>query len=230
MINSEFLLYDEPSRKLFRRIINIIEHDSRMHTWGKAKEIIDSFSLNQIDSKKHVIELMNSYDLLKPHQTYGIMGCWFGSVIVPLLMNQSPEKIYGWDMDKYAIGVAKELFKEMKLPEFYSQDIWVQQPENFKECDVIINTSCEHMPPMGDWPGWNGYFKDFSSDQKNPTWIFQSNNMHGMKDHINSVDSLEEFEDQMHPMFEIIHSDEIEHRFEDGLKRFTIIGKLYYEG
>ena len=52
--------------------------------------------------------------------------------------------------------------------------------------------------------------------------------MHGLRDHINTVNTLKEFEDQMHPMMEIIYSDEIDHPFEDGVKRFTIIGKMIY--
>ena len=228
MINSEFLLNDEGSRKLFRRVLEIVEMDSRKNIWGKAKELVDSFSLNQCDSKKHLLDLMDKYDISKPWQNYGIMGCWFGSIIVPLLINRDAKKIYGWDMDQYAIGLAKELFKEMERPEFYSQDVWVEKPEHFEDCDVIINTSCEHMPPMIDWPGWKSYFKNFTPEQKNPIWIFQSNNMHGLRDHINTVETLEEFEDQMHPMMDIMHADEIDHPFEEGIKRFTIIGKINY--
>lgn len=227
MIDSEFLLYDEYSRKLFRRVIEIIEYDMRKKRWSKSKELIDSFSLNQIDSKKHLIELMDEHGLTKPGTNYGIMGCWFGSILIPLLLKRDARRIYGWDMDPYAIEVAEKLFEEMPKPHFYAQDIWVEKPTNFGECDVIINTSCEHMPPIGEWAGWKSYFKKYSSDQKNPTWIFQSNNMHGMKDHINTVDTLEEFEDQMHPMFDITYSDEIDHPFEEGVKRFTIMGKLY---
>lgn len=221
MINSEFLLNDEYSRKLFRRVINIIEIDARKNIWGKSKELVDSFSLNQCDSKKHLIELMDKYELTKPDQTYGIMGCWFGSILVPLLLSRDARKVYGWDMDKYAIELANELFKEIKRPEFFEADVWLNRLWHFNNCDVVINTSCEHMPPMKHWPGWKKY--DFKN---NPTFIFQSNNMHGLKDHINTVDTLEEFEDQMHPMFDIIYSDEIDHRFEEGVKRFTIIGKL----
>jgi hypothetical protein len=228
MINSEFLLNDEASRKLFRRVIEIIEEDARKNTWGKAKELISSFSLNQIDSKKHLIELMDKYGLTKPNQEYGIMGCWFGSIIVPLLLNRDAKRIYGWDMDQYAISLAEKLFKEMLKPRFFAQDVWLERPSFFEKCDVIINTSCEHMPPMRDWPGWKFYFKNLSQT-KNPTFIFQSNNMHGLRDHINTVNNLEEFEDQMHPMMEIIYSDEIDHPFEDGIKRFTIIGKMIYE-
>lgn len=229
MINSEFLLNDEDSRKLFRRVIEIIEEDARKNTWGKSKELIDSFSLNQIDSKKHLIELMDKYELTKPLQHYGIMGCWFGSIIVPLLISRNAKKIYGWDMDTHAISLAKKLFAEMERPHFFVEDIWLERPTFFEKCDVIINTSCEHMPPMCDWPGWKQYFKNITSEKKNPTFIFQSNNMHGLRDHINTVNTLQEFEDQMHPMMDIIYSDEIDHPFEAGIKRFTIIGKMDYD-
>lgn len=228
-INSEFLLNDEGSRKLFRRVIEIIEEDARKNTWGKSKELIDSFSLNQIDSKKHLIELMDTYKLIKPWQHYGIMGCWFGSILVPLLINREAKKIYGWDMDKYAISLAEKLFQGMVKPEFFVQDVWLEKPSFFEKCDVIINTSCEHMPPIRYWPGWKQYFGNITSEKKNPTFIFQSNNMHGLRDHINTVDTLQEFKDQMHPMMDIIHSDEIEHPLEKGMKRFTIIGKMDYE-
>lgn len=221
MINSEFLLYDEYSRKLFRRVIKIIEHDARTSEFGKSKELVDSFSLNQLESKKHLIELMDKLELTKPDTTYGVMGCWFGSVLFPLLYTRKAKHIHGWDMDPYAIEIGKWLFNDMRRVSFWNQDVWLNQPQMFSACDVIVNTSCEHMPPMGDWPGWKNY-----SFKNNPTWVFQSNNMHGMQDHINTVNTLEEFEDQMHPMFDIIYSDEIDHPFEEGIKRFTIVGKL----
>lgn len=228
-INSEFLLNDKGSRKLFRRVIEIIEKDARENVWGKSRELVDSFSLNQIDSKKHLIELMDQYELTKPWQHYGIMGCWFGSVLIPLLINKKAEKIYGWDMDKYAISLAEKLFEEMTKPQFFVQDVWLEKLSFFEKCDVIINTSCEHMPPMKHWPGWKYYFGSITSEKKNPTFIFQSNNMHGLRDHINTVDTLQEFENQMHPMMDIIHSDEIEHPLEKEMKRFTIIGKMNYD-
>jgi hypothetical protein len=67
------------------------------------------------------------------------------------------------------------------------------------------------------------------SRKKNPTFIFQSNNMHGLRDHINTVNTLQEFRNQIHPIMNIIHSDEIEHPLEKGMKRFTIIEKIDYE-
>jgi len=226
MIDSEFLLYNDDARKLFRRVINVMEYDGRKQKFGKGKELLDSFSLNQCESKRHLIELMDKLELTKPKTNYGVMGCWFGSILFPLLLKRDARRIYGWDMDPHACELGWMLFEEMPRVFFYNQDVWLDTPVNFDECDVIINTSCEHMPPMKDWPHWKKIFKNYSANKKNPYWILQSNNMHGMQDHINTVDTLEEFEEQMHPMLDIVYSDEIEHPFEEGVKRFTIVGKL----
>lgn len=217
----EHLLNNEESRMYFRRIINAMDYDAR-NDLGKSKEIIDSFSMNQIESKKHLIDVMEKAGIFESNKRYGVMGCWFGSIIFPLLLQRGGYKIHGWDMDPHALKIAHFIFENTVRVNLHEQDVWLERPRNFHECDVIINSSCEHMPPMCDWPFWK-----LVNSKHNPVWVFQSNNMHGERDHINTVDSLEEFENQMHPMFDIMYSDEMDHPFEEGMKRFTIVGQMH---
>lgn len=220
-MKAEFLLDDEESRMFFRRIISAMEYDGR-NQLGKSKELLDSFSMNQIESKKHLMEVMEKCGIFDKDKKYGVMGCWFGSVLFPLLLQRGAYRIHGWDMDKHALKVAHYIFENTTRVNFYNQDVWMQNPVYIQDCDVIINTSCEHMPPMCDWPHWSSLI----CEKTNPIWVFQSNNMHNERDHINTVDTLEDFEAQMHPMFDIMYSDEVDHPFEPGIKRFTIIGKM----
>tara|TARA_B100000035_G_C20976948_1_gene543633 strand:- start:135 stop:773 length:639 start_codon:yes stop_codon:yes gene_type:complete len=182
---------------------------------GKTEEFINSFSYNQFKSKKWLIDKIVKLDLLQHNTKVTVLGCWFGTVLFPELLKRNVDMIYGYDMDTYVIDVSNRLFKNFNKVKFIKDDIWINKPRYINETNIVINTSCEHMPPMKDW---NHY--------KEGTYIFQSTNVTNEKDHINCVKDIKEFENQMHPMLEILWAGEndIDH-IDDG-KRFMIVGKI----
>jgi len=182
---------------------------------GKTEEFINSFSYNQFKSKQWLIDQIVKLDLLKDDTKVTVLGCWFGTVLFPELLKRNVDMIYGYDMDMYAIDVSKRLFRNFNKVKFINQDIWRKKPRYIDETNIIINTSCEHMPSM---KYWNHY--------KHGTYIFQSTNVTNEKDHINCVENIQEFENQMPAMLDILWSGEndIEH-IDDG-KRFMIVGRL----
>ena len=80
--------------------------------------------------------------------------------------------------------------------------------------DLIINTSCEHIDD-------NTYSIWLSYVPSNTLVVLQSNNMFRVKDHINCVNSLDEFELKC-GLSKIEFADQIE--FDNGDKRFMIMG------
>ena len=62
----------------------------------------------------------------------------------------------------------------------------------YRTADLFINTSCEHMPSMKDWPLW-----DWILYKNNPYFAFTSNNMTDIEGHVNCINSIEEFEKQL---------------------------------
>ena len=141
---------------------------------GKTEEFINSFSYNQFKSKQWLIDEMIKLDLLQDNTKVTVLGCWFGTVLFPELLKRNVDMIYGYDMDTYAIDVSNRLFKNFNKVKFIKDDIWINKPCYINETNIIINTSCEHMPPMKDW---NHY--------KEGTYVFQSTNVTNEKDHIN---------------------------------------------
>lgn len=217
-MDHEFL-NDKRQRRFFRKTLDCFRY---IEKWDmeRTRDFADSFCTNQCMSKQHLIDCLNKTESLNKKQTAGIIGSWYGSILYPSLVANKIIKIIGWDMDLWSKKLSDHLFVEYwdhVHIENIVQDVWVEKPKFIDECDVIINTSCEHMPPMKYWDHFN----------YDSIYAFQSNNMFDVKDHINCVSSLEEFLDQMPGMMNIMHADEMEiESLDDGSKRFTIIASF----
>ena len=198
----------------FKSILNCFKYINDNEI-GKTEEFINSFSYNQFKSKQWLIDEIVKLDLLKEDTKVTVLGCWFGTVLFPELLKRNVDMIYGYDMDTYAIDVSNKLFTNFNKVKFINQDIWIKKPRYIDETNLIINTSCEHMPSMKYWD----YYR-------HGTYVFQSTNVINEKDHINCVQNIQEFEDQMHPMLDILWSGQnsIDH-IKNG-KRFMIVGKI----
>mgnify|MGYP007000091738 len=56
------------------------------------------------------------------------------------------------DKDPKVISIAKHrIFDEYKNVKFISDDVFSSFRDQYKETDLFINTSCEHMKPMKQW-------------------------------------------------------------------------------
>ena len=189
---------------------NIIKHGRH------NPALLDSYSPNQFKSKENLLSHIDNLPLKNPNIT--ILASWFGSILIPALIDQA-EHITCIDIDKECIKIAKNrIFQKYKNLSCHHRDIW--DPEclwNIKDADLVINTSCEHMPNMSELPPLyksNAYF------------AFQSNNMYDIPTHTNCVGSIEEFYSQLPRNATIIAEDEVE---DDRGTRYTLIGKLCAE-
>ena len=179
-------------------------------------DLLDSYSLNQFKSKENLLDHIESLALNQPNIT--ILGSWFGSILVPALAEEA-NHIYCIDIDDRVICVGKcRLFTMYNNISWSSRDVWDEKICSWIEkANLIINTSCEHMPNMSELPPLyksNAYF------------AFQSNNMYDIPTHINCVSSIDEFYSQLPHNATIIAEDEIE---DDRGIRYTLIGKLCAE-
>ena len=127
-------------------------------------------------------------------------------------------------MDPKVISIAKHRIFEDYDVEWITDDIFANWRDWYKNVDLFINTSCEHMKPMKEWGPAPQY--------KNPWWqrvkancyfAFQSNNMFSIEDHTNCVKNLEEFKTQLPDNAEVIIESEIK---EERGTRFMLIGKI----
>ena len=185
------------------------------------KDLLDSFSPNQFKSKLKLVEHVDKLDILTKKSEIVIFGSWYGSILIPAFYNKV-KKITCIDQDAKVISRAKyNLFKDFNV-DFITGDVF-EFRDSYKNADLFINTSCEHMKSMKEW-GPSPEYKNPWWDRVSPAYFaFQSNNMYDLEGHINCVSSIEEFKYQMPDKAEILVEDKI---VDDRGTRFMLIGKI----
>jgi len=185
------------------------------------KDLLDSFSPNQFMSKMNLIEHINKLNFLTTQSEIVIFGSWYGSILIPAFYDKV-KKITCIDIDPKVISKAKyKIFKDYNV-DFITGDVF-EFRDQYKNADLFINTSCEHMKPMKEWGP--------APEYKNPWWnrvspayfAFQSNAMFDIPTHTNCVNNIEEFKKQFPDRAEILIEDEIP---DERGTRFTLIGKI----
>lgn len=201
---------------LFKRVLKEIKNGNELGP-NVAADIIDSFSNNQFKSKVHLLDKIEQLDILDRDSEVVIFGCWFGSIIVPALSNKV-KKVTGIDLDPTAIRVAQNrFFSDYKNVVFKKGDVFASDQEIQHNATLFINTSCEHMLPMKEWPHWS----ELKSDAY---FAFQSNNMFQIEGHVNCVNSLEEFKSQLPENSKVLIEEEID---DSRGTRYMLIGKIH---
>mgnify|MGYP001327891941 FL=1 len=188
---------------LFKKIMAEARHN---------KDLLDSVSPNQFKSKERLIKHIRDMLIISTNSEIVILGGWYGSILIPAL--KEVKRITLIDKDKDVIGIAKNrLFDHYENVDFISKDVfdWAPDSKRIKTCNLIINTSCEHMSSM----------KDLKLDTK-AYFAYQSNNMYDIEGHINCVSSIEEFKWQLPDNAKVMLEDKI---VDDRGTRFLLIGK-----
>ena len=185
------------------------------------KDLLDSFSPNQFLSKMNLIKHINKLNFLTTQSEIVIFGSWYGSILIPAFYDKV-KKITCIDIDAKVISKAKyKIFKDYNV-DFITGDVF-EFRDQYKNADLFINTSCEHMKSMKEWGPAPTY--------KNPWWkrvspaffAFQSNAMFDIPTHINCVNTIQEFKNQLPENAEVLIEDEVP---DPRGTRFTLIGKM----
>jgi len=206
--------------KLLQNIItNLIS--SSMREVREDKALLDSYSPNQFLSKLNLINHIRSLNILNKDSEIVIFGSWYGSILIPAFYDEV-KKITCIDQDPKVISRAKHnLFKDLDI-DFIAGDVF-EFRDQYKTVDLFINTSCEHMKPMREW-GPAPTYKNPWWDRVSPAYFaFQSNAMFDIPTHINCVNNIEEFKQQLPDRAEVLIEDEIP---DERGTRFTLIGKI----
>ena len=176
------------------------------------KDLLDSFSPNQFKSKLTLINHIKDLNILNKDSEIVIFGSWYGSILIPAFYNDV-KKITAIDLDHKVISKAKyKIFKDYNV-DFITKDVfdWAPDSSRIKNTDLIINTSCEHMPSM----------KKLNLETKS-YFAYTSNNMYDIEGHINCVSSIEEFKYQLPDNAKVMIEDRI---VDERGTRFLLIGK-----
>ena len=181
-------------------------------------DLLDSFSPNQFISKEKLVNSVNDLNILNADSEIVIFGGWYGSILIPAFKHV--KKITLIDMDEKVINIAKNrLFNHYTNVDFRIQDVFeLNKLNQYRSAKLFINTSCEHMAPMKEWPLWEWVLR-----KNNPYFAFTSNNMFDIEGHTNCVNNIEEFKKQLPLNAKILYQDEIE---DSRGKRYLLTGKL----
>ena len=176
------------------------------------KDLLDSFSPNQFKSKLTLINHIKDLNILNKDSEIVIFGCWYGSILIPAFYEEV-KRITAIDLDPKVISKAKyKIFKDYDV-DFISKDVfeWAPDSSRIKKTNLIINTSCEHMPSM----------KELNLNTK-AYFAYTSNDMYDIEGHINCVSSIEEFKYQLPNNAKVMIEDKI---IDERGTRFLLIGK-----
>jgi hypothetical protein len=196
----------------FKRVLREIKNNKE-----RSLDIIDSFSNNQFDSKGKLLQALDSLNIKYENCNAAIFGCWYGSILVPELLNRKVKHITLIDLDDNTMAIAKNVFfPDHPHLDFITANVATTKLSRYADCNMFINTSCEHMPPAKAWLFWRTV--------KEGSWFaFQSNNMEGIDGHINCVHSIKEFKQQLPPHFEVLVKGE---NIDDRGTRYTLVGRI----
>ena len=187
---------------LFKKIMAEARHN---------KDLLDSVSPNQYKSKERLIKHVENLQLVDQNSDIVILGGWYGSILIPAF--KYVNRITHIDLDDKVIGIAKNrLFDHYKNVDFITSDVFDKNRKGrIENANLIINTSCEHMPSM----------KKLELNTK-AYFAYQSNNMYEIEGHINCVSSIEEFKYQLPDNANVMIEDRI---IDDRGTRFLLVGK-----
>lgn len=204
----------------YAKMLKWFQHNHR----DKLDRFIESVSPNQIISKRWLVAeleyyclkraIPNNYDL-----DIEIIGGWFGYPFLQYISHLPINSVRNIDVDPFAIQVFQ------KYVEFFDPDFeCVSVNENIQDLRennaarrtrCVINTSCEHMPPLPELVKDRGYIPE------KVVFFLQSNNMFGEPDHVNCVNSVNELVEQS-GITEIYYNGE---KDMGEYKRFMVVGK-----
>ena len=182
----------------------------------RSFDIINSLNENQFKSKEWLIKelLPHIHDKVV---NIAVLGSWYG--LISFLLREKLEidpHIHNVDSDPCAKHIAQRLLQDAH-PNKKNHCIagnaedWIF--DNIKKCELIINTSCEHMEPED--------LRLITSMKKAGAIVcFQGNNYHSIQSHINTHDSLDEFVESLNLM-RVFYKGQLEI---NGYNRYMVIG------
>ena len=221
-----------------KTIIEILEGLRRIFMTSyfpdNKKTIIENLirfsSFGQLESKVWLIKTLKEKKILNLGTVFVCAG-WYGLLPFFLLndKNFSIKQIFNFEIDPLSVSISEDLnrkfvkndwrfkatLKDILKLDYQSSSFSTLKANGEAQSLVIspttiINTACEHIQDFNKW---------WSLLPKNRQIILQSNNFFESEDHINCINSLEEFKKQA-PL-ELIFEGELNL---EKYKRFMLIG------
>jgi len=192
--------------QLFKNIMAEARHND---------DLLDSFSPNQFKTKERLISHIKDLNVVNDKSEITILGGWYGSILIPAL--KEAKRISLIDSDKVVVSMAKSrIFNHYENVDFITSDVFHENRYGrIRYANLVINTSCEHMKPMKELKALHG---------SNAYFAFTSNNMFDIEGHINCVNDIKQFKNQLPENAKVLVEDSIT---DDRGTRFMLVGKFY---
>jgi hypothetical protein len=153
------------------------------------------FSSGQIRSKEWVIKELYNIDPIQYNKQFIIVGAWYGTLGMMIKAKFPGTKVTMLDIDPRC----EKFIHNMIYSDSDLKSVTADMYRHSYTEDVIINTSCEHIPDIREW---------LSLVPENKLVVLQSNNYLEGSGHINCVNSAEEFMEQA-GLVDVIYSGEL---------------------
>lgn len=230
--NNHDLIYILSNQKYKSKLLKNILHLAKDNV-ENFDALLDSYNSNQVASKSALLNAIDSLSILNKDSTVVIWGSWFGSILIPKLAPKV-KRVVCIDLDNEPLQIAKNrLFNNYKNIDYVCDDIFKKYRDVYLTTNLIINTSCEHMTSMKEWKWFQKGAVSTDSQRKHKFispklsdkcyFAFQSNNMFDIEGHINCVNSLEEFKEQLPARAEVLFEEEVE---DTRGTRYMLVGKF----
>lgn len=170
-------------------------------------EFRDMFSSGQIKSKEWAVSCLSPY--LPYHASVIIAGSWFGTLGAMLNKKNPGLSIELLDIDPRCKVFVDKIMHWNESIKSITGDMY---HHNYR-ADVVINTSCEHIPDLKAW---------LALIPSGTTVLLQSNNNDKMDGHVNCCKSVDEFQRQA-GLSQVFYSGEYVMPM---YTRYMVIGKV----
>ena len=207
---------------LYKNALTVVEMIYRESQYNedvdiyRAYDVMNSVNDSQIQSKEWLIEKLVPFIDTQKVFNICILGSWYG-LISMLLREQVGEDIHihNVDSDRYTEKFSKLLLEGTPTQKTHyvieQAEEWIF--DNLRKCDIIINTSCEHMEQ-------DDLNLIVATKKPNDIVCFQGNDYHSVQSHNNTHTTLDEFVDSFN-LTRVYYKGTLKH---PDYNRYMVIG------
>lgn len=189
------LLFDK-TMDIFRLIYDRSRFSDRYDLF-RMKDICDSFSKGQVQSKEWLVEKVLPY-VEDYHQSILIIGGWYGLLSHIFAEKGFKKEIKNYELDDVCIELAQKLQVHKNIMHKHEDGLELfDHPRTNKKEKIVCCTACEHIDP-------DDLYSVLSMKAPKMIVALQSNNMYDIDSHINCHDSLSSFVASL-PEMEILY-------------------------
>jgi len=173
--------------------LSILNNMTRVQS-NEQVDLSDAFSKGQMCSKAWLADELSKSDA--DLSSVIVCGGWYGTLAPMLFDVCNVDRVHSVDIDEHCEKIANMMNSEQwhndKFRAFTGDMYYV----DYSKYTTIINTSCEHIRDIHDW---------LETIPEGKTVVLQSNNLYTADGHVNCVDDIRMFRENVSD-YKVIYS------------------------